>query len=266
MTTTTVDVVALIKRAKTDPTLQKQAAHWSAIAIGDALKDDHNRSPGKLRASDAGACVLSLWADVHDLYDVAEDVEAQLFKMDTGTMIGAHYASLLKAAIECETSKHGLTCDIEVALEADGITGHADAIISRVRTPSVESEEWYSEPIQVVEFKSTFGGFSMPNAPDEPYKNGNTRLYHVHQAVRYAISAGAPLASVVTVNPAKGMRQDDYLVGDWIGRTDLEFARLAAALGEVAPAEDRKEAFRCSSCRFSKCPKNENPLREIAAV
>ena len=61
--------------------------------------------------------------------------------------------------------------------------------------------------------------------------------------------------------PAVHYVQSDFVTSEWAVNVDQEYARLAPARGDSPPPPDAKEAWRCSSCRYSACSKNTNPLK-----
>lgn len=260
-----LDIIGEIRRAKADPKLSALAAGWAADAIKASLQKDHSRTPGMLRASDSGNCVRQVFADAHDLFDIEEDVTAQLCSMDPGTLTGAHLAALLKVGIEQNTAKYGMVVELEAPVTRGEMTGSADALISQV---GGDPHDYDLTPLAVVEFKRS-SAMGEPRPPEQPNKskgkfgNYETREHHVLQAVKYAKRLGAPLAIVVTSN-GFGIRADEYLVADWEAKIAADDARLAAALGDKEPEGDPQQGYRCDGCRYSGCGSNANPLREVA--
>lgn len=240
-----------------EQTLAVARRKWTEVAI-DVLSRNRDRTPGYLRASDAGRCSRELYADVHGLLDLSESPEA-LLKMSHGGLIGAWLACLLGAAFEAE----GYGAHAEVAMDRDGISGHADLFVTRSVTDALGT---HAEPTLVVEFK--FSAWSG--------KHDGPKPYHLVQAAQYARMLGAPQFIVVQYYPATQARFDKvigakvsephlepsqvYETKDFLAETDAEYARLRKGLGDATPDPDPSEAWRCRSCRFSGCDRNENAL------
>ena len=252
----------MVERALlSESTLGRAEALWRGVA-GDTLTRNHGRAesaPGalKLRASDAGRCVRELWAEVHDKRDLPEDAQGML-KMNTGSLVGAWLACLLGAAFE----EQDYGAHAEVAMDRDGITGHADLFITRAVEKGAGMR---AEPALIVEFKfSAWTG-----------KHDGPKPYHLIQAAQYARMVGAPQFIVIQYYPATQARFDKeigtkvsephiepsqvYETKDFVSETDAEYVRLRVGLGDEMPLGDPAEAFRCRSCRFAGCERNINP-------
>lgn len=261
-----LDIIQIIKKARADDGLRALAGKLAADLIAQAFADNHDRKAGTLRGSESGNCARQVWADVHGLYDIDEDVESQLCSMDRGTMLGAWYAALLSLALEND----GFETYLEEEVDDDAFTGHIDLVIARYGRKIHRGEEGpRGGPVMVVEFKTT-AVMGQPRDPMQPNKTKGAlgtyedRSYHVLQAVKYALRVGAPIATVITAS-ASGMRQDDYDVEEWRARAEADDARLSKALLDEMPEADPQQGFRCASCRYGACEMNKNKLREIAA-
>jgi hypothetical protein len=245
---------SLIEQALlTESTLDRAASLWSACSA-QVLSRNHGRANGTLRASDAGRCAREAWAEIHGKRDLPEDAPG-ILKMNTGSLVGAWLACLLGAALV----EKGYAAHLEMALERDGITGHADLMVSKI-------VEGHCEPELIVEFK--FSAWSG--------KHDGPKPYHIIQAAQYARMVGAPCFVVILYYPSTQARFDKvigtrvsephiepsqiYVTSEWIGETEKEYARLRKALGDEIPEGDPQEAFRCRSCRASFCELNKNPL------
>jgi len=251
------DYADLIERVlRDDVAMTYFVDHWYRIA--PTVFDLRERMPGKLRVSDAGTCRLALWADVHNRFDLPEDVNAVDDKMQPGIIDGARSAYLIAAGIK--RWYWPLTVTIEQRIDAWNTPGHADLIV------------WAEpEPIEVVECKMTL--YTKPIADPKDRHD-----YWLHQACRYALGVGAPHFVVlvhapgVWNGPTRASFRDS--TAEWATKTDHEYARLADALDDTAPEPDRGiadtrpewidaggERWRCKSCRYSQCGNNENPAK-----
>jgi hypothetical protein len=224
-------------------------AHEEVLADAQrrfALAAQHLFEPHavELSASSAGKCVLDVWAYLHDRYDLPENRETELAKMDGGTLYGARIAALFAAGYEKIHPK--ATVEIETQVEHEGIPGHLDIVI---RPGEAIADVW------IVEVKTTFSTFPFAGPPD----------YHVIQAAKYALAEGAPGFSVFTLLPAAQRRkgeparfhhQADFATADWQGRVAREYERLEKARFDTPPLADPQEAWRCTYCRFGACPQN----------
>lgn len=241
-----LQVVPILLRAQSDDSLKATIAECTAAGIREALSSDHSRKPGMLRGSDMGGCVRQVWADVHGKLDIPEDPDA-LLKMRAGTMVGAHLGATLLAGLAA-----GVVLEPEVRYR--NVVCHTDIAVPR----------------QSIEVKTVFVPFDM-GRPEEPNKSGETKDYYVLQSVINAAAVENEHASVLVALPAlfagKGdrLRQYDYRTDEWLSRVDAEIERLTPALGDSMPEGDPQQRWRCSTCRMGACPKNVNPLREIAA-
>ncbi len=236
-----------------DDILTRAQALWRTVAA-DVLDRNHGRIDGRLRASDAGRCVRELWAEIHGKRDLPEDAQG-LLKMNAGSLIGAWLACLLGAGAEA----HGYTAHAEVLLEGqDGVSGHCDLSIGKVINGAVE-------PLVVIEFKQSF----WTGAHDGP------KSYHLVQAAKYASLIGAPYFVVVQYLPGTQARFDKalgtkvaqphiepsqvYKTSEYTEIAAKDYDRLRAALKDERPEGDPSEGFRCRSCRYGACERNENP-------
>jgi len=237
-----------------DTILARSQALWRGVAA-DVMDRNHGRIGGRLRASDAGRCVREAWASIHEKLDLPEDPQG-LLKMNAGSLMGAWLACLLGAGAEA----HGYTAHAEVLLEGqDGVSGHCDLSIGKVVNGAVE-------PLCIIEFKQSF----WTGAHDGP------KAYHLVQAAKYASLIGAPYFVVVQYLPGTQARFDKalgtkvsqphiepsqvYTTSEYAEIVSKEYGRLGAALKDEMPEGDPSEGFRCRSCRFAACERNENNL------
>jgi hypothetical protein len=209
----------------------------------------------ELSASSAGKCALDVWAYLHDLYDLPDNTATKLAKMDGGTLYGAWIAALFGAAYEA-TAFCRVT--VEVTGEHDGIPAHVEIIIASEHGEGNWVNDW------VIEIKTSFSTFDFTQPPE----------YHVIQAAKEALVAKVPGFSIYTNLPAAQKRkgadakhhfQHDYITAEWESAVAVEYARLRTATLDTPPPADPKEAWRCSSCRYSVCERNpkHNALEEI---
>lgn len=198
----------------------------------------------EISASSAGKCVTEVWAYLHGLYDLPENTQTMLAKMDGGTLYGARIATLF--AVGYEDLHPGEVVECEAVVEHEGVPGHIDMAL----------------PGWVGEVKTSFWAQDFSGPPE----------YHVLQAAKYALGRSADTFSIFTLLPgaqrAKGIArphyvQTDYLTENWVGRVEAEYRRLSEALSDRAPTPDVKEPWRCSSCRYGACPKNTNKILEV---
>ena len=174
-----IDIAERIRHAATDETLRAAAAqHWREVA--PTLFDPHSKRNG-LRVSDAGACVRTLWNEVHGVTEKAFPADVQLFNLDDGTLGGAWWACLLAASLEAD----GYAVELEPEVEHDGTPGHIDLYY--------HEPEWTKDlgEAGVVEFKRTNWTGAL-----EP------KRYHILQAAKYAAAKGCDDFAIVTVGPA----------------------------------------------------------------
>ena len=248
------EILSAIERGCLDPEIRGIAAGYYASAAATALGNDHSRKPGTIRASDAGRCVRELWADLHGKLDLPQDASTQLSRFDIGTLYGAWLAAILKATLEKEDANIRVVLEVEVTRQ--GVTGHADAIVCRCLPALLNPQPEDFKPIYTCEFKSTYGK-SNKKLPSED------RFYQVAQVTHYALTYKSPMGGVITFAPAAWPAEDRFTAEDcdpavYELRTDLEYARLAAALLDEMPDGDPDQAWRCQSCRFSACERNKN--------
>lgn len=253
------EVLAAIELGATDPTIRRLAAEIFPDAVAKALADEHTRTPGRIRASDAGRCVRELWADIHNKLDLPIDATTQLSRFDIGTFYGAWLACLLKASLESRDPN--IRVAVEVETERAGITGHADAIICQCSSQLAMPQPEDFKPIYVAEFKSTYGKSNKKLPSDD-------KFYQVAQVTDYALAYDVPMGGVITFAPAAWPAEDRFTFEDcdpavYELRTDIEYQRLQAALLDEMPDGDPEQPWRCQSCRFSKCELNKNNAANV---
>lgn len=248
------DIWAFIKYALDEPSLKRAARDRLAPLVAGLFHHDDHRTT--VRASDAGRCRLELWAYLHDACDIPEDRVGELTRMDIGSLYGAWCAALFATAYEDAHPAARVLCEMEVSF-AD-VPGHVDALIVN------------GSPQHLTEIKSTYfaGG-------KEPMKPVDVRApYQVDQALIYAEAIPVPRFSLFTIAPASWTKderglpvrhyQDDFVTAEYAGRAMREVQRLREAEGPERPVADPRESWRCESCRYSRCPKNRNPLADVA--
>ena len=237
-----IDAVARIREASLDPDLRAVAiSKWNTVSPSLLTPHDERKPAVSLRVSDAGNCARKLWNQLHGNPEVISS-DIQLSKFDIGTVYGAWLAALLAASLERDG--YEVACEPEVAYK--GIRGHIDLL-------------WrFKGAVGVVEFKSTYWSGVL----DPPHERA---FYQVMQAVTYALAIVADEALIVTFGPAvanrrgqqnEKMRQDAYQAADYAFDAAEEWARLSAALGDVEPEGDAKEAWRCKGCQVVRCERN----------
>lgn len=217
--------------------------------------NDRERQGNKIRPSDAGRCKLQVYAELHGLYDMPENLSDIDSKMHMGIVDGARTTCLIAAGIErwCWP----LSAKIEVPIDSVGdiLPGHADLVV-------------YAEPdpMEVLECKLTLWPKSI-DAPDKRHK------YWVYQACRYAIGLGTPTFAVAVHAPCvwNGERRKTFVYERdvWLQETMLEYGRLGEAENDEPPEPDVNYAeaeWRCRSCRFGQCERNTNPLLPAAEM
>lgn len=227
-----VDVWRIVSNARKNPDLVAEAA---LILERDVPRWFAPREREGIRASDAGRCLRELWADVHDMLDLPQEIEGQLNRLDIGTIMGAWYGALFAAALPAITDFH---CTLEETITHEDIPGHADVVVYLGDTA-----------LQVIDFKSNYAARSA----------GPAKSHQCLQVARYALGKGAQLFSIFTITPATSSpmhRQDNFNTADWAQAVEIESARLKAALGEDMPAAVPPDGWRCKYCRFSLCEKN----------
>lgn len=211
----------------------------------------------ELSASAAGACVLEKWASLHGELDLPEDYAQMAVKMDGGTLYGARLAALFAAGWESKYTEHGVAT--EVVGEHDGIPGHVEIVIHEG-----------NEALWMIEIKTSFWGGVVSEHP----RTKHSKEFHIIQAAKEALIVGAPGFSVLNVLPAATKRngekarhfiQDDFETSAYTLAVQVEYGRLQRALGASAPTGDATEPWRCSSCRYSACERNKNPLNMATA-
>lgn len=274
---TDIDYVKLIDGVLGDEkALEMANRNWRKVA-GDIY--ERNQERNGLRVSDAGRCVRELWADYHSRLDIPESAKG-LQRMRDGQRSGAENACLIVAGIERWLPFYA---KVEVEILDDGVPGHADVIVyDDTHEPHIA--------LEVVECKRTMwtGGvdadFLLKAAQQirDPLKRENAiaaareaapaegKPFQCIQSAKYALGVGAPHFVIVTDAPATMPRNGPtmaayrYATADWAIEVDAEYMRLDMALADEMPEGDPKEAWRCKSCRFAGCERNENPLRKVA--
>lgn len=228
----------LIEAARQSPAMTADAA---TLLAEDAPRWFGPKTREGVRASDAGRCARELWADIHHLLDLPQEPEAQVNRLDIGTVMGAWYACLFSVGLSNLTS---YTCTREENVSYAGVPGHADLIVYHG-----------DSPLWVIDIKSNYSARTIGPAKD------HQRL----QVAQYALSKGASVFSVFTVAPATTSpmyRQDDFNTQDYAQLVDFEIARLRVAEADEMPPANPPEAWRCRFCRFSAC--NRNPYYSTA--
>lgn len=227
-----INVWRIVGAARKSPEILAEAAQ---ILERDVPRWFAPRERSGIRASDAGRCLRELWADVHDMLDLPQELEGQLNRLDIGTIMGAWYGALFAAALPVITD---YTCTLEETITHDEIPGHADVVVYLG-----------DSALQVIDFKSNYSARSA----------GPAKPHQCLQVARYALGKGAGLFSIFTLTPATSSpmyRQDDFNTGDWSQAVEMETQRLRAALADDMPAANPPEGWRCRFCRFSLCEKN----------
>lgn len=243
---TGIDYVALVDKVLLDERCMARANELCAKAMAELYTRNHKRQPGKLRISDAGGCVLNVWADVHDAFDLPESPRG-LRKIHDGSRAGVEYACLIVAGIEWFYRPYSALA--EVSLDYNGIPGHCDVLV-----------RLEPEALEVVEIKRT-GSWKF-TTPEE------SAPWYLTQACAYAQGVDADTFVVlVDAYAAKGddLRQFRYATDDWVVGAHDDYERLGAALGHEPPEGDAAQDFRCVSCRYSACERNRNVLRDRTA-
>lgn len=265
------DYAGWIRKAAVDKTARTTAAMLFARVMAQAkplIADHGSHHP---RASDSGRCSLEYAADVHGMLDLRRDDDTQLV-LDAGTIHGAWLAALFGAA--CETFKKDgcrYTVGLEVKSEYRGSPGTIDMLVVHDDTP----EPRFSEPCEI----KTTAGTGELKPPD------NRKLYQCLQAGQYGLSENIPVVlprfTILTHGFNVGNNKEGvphpklvahtYNTADYKPLVDAEIDRLTALaklpkamLEEEATVKelaDATEDFRCTSCRYSKCARNQNPIR-----
>lgn len=244
-----------------DPDLRRDAiARWNYVAQTVFAEDKSERDG--LRVSDAGRCVLELWAELHGQFDIAESALTHLTRFDEGHLTGAWFACLLAAGVRKYVPPN-YVIELEPEVVGNGKKGHIDFLLRDDRGAAV----W------VVDFKKSFWTKAL-EAPDK------ANPHQVLQTCDYAVIVSSPLFTVFTFGPAvqaewnrktqtriehRKHRQDDYDTAQFADDVARERERLEQALGDVPPVGDAREAYRCRSCKYSVCPRNTANRAEIPA-
>lgn len=251
------NVEAAILHTLAEPILKQEAQkRWAAESVNLFFPRKN-----ELSASAAGACVLEKWAALHDMLDLPQDYIAEAVKMDTGTSVGCRLAALF--AVGFEDQFPGFEVDVEVEGEHDGIPMHIEIVIYDCR----KGDRGFAVrvPVHMVEIKLSMWGGAVTEHP----RFKHSKEYHILQACKEALGAGTPTFSVFNVLPAATKRQgaparhfiqDAFETADWALAVKVEYGRLERALGASAPTGDAQEPWRCTSCRYSACERNKNPL------
>jgi hypothetical protein len=242
------DVWAYIQHTYSRDDLRATAQRWWAKHAPNLF---HSHAV-ELSSSDAGKCVLEVWAKLHGELNLPENHATELAKMDGGTMYGLRVACLFAASFEDEHPEYAV--ELEVVSDHDGIPGHIDIVIATAVSRM---------PVWVIEIKTSFW----------PREFSGEQNYHVLQAGKYALGQAVPDFSLFYVLPAqqktKGVEppfhaQRDFATAGWADRVNAEYARLRAATSDAAPEQDVKEGWRCNSCRYGACPKNARYEEAVA--
>lgn len=238
-----IDVERYLRIALLDRKLRAQAKmHFISLLVeGDLL--DHQDHGHAIRPSDFGSCGLSLHATVHDLETLPrEPIDEQLTRLDSGSLLGAWQACLLKAAAESDG------WDIRLEYEPKG-GGHIDALCCSLRLPF--------ERI-AVEFKTIYEGGTPIKRPT--IKDNEN---HLLQSADYADRTASTMAlCYLKLSAKKGERfgQFDFEPAPFVPYVVAERARLAPALGDEKPAADPQAFYSCYTCRYGACEKNLNKM------
>ena len=273
----TINVATYIRTAAASKEMRSRARLRVAqmVTAGDLLA--YQGRSQNIRASDFGSCRLALWADMHDLNDIARDpIDDQLTRLDVGSLMGAWLGALLE---------QGAVDDgWDVMLEYVPSTGgHIDALMRRrcggcneegdgsrynysneagdgsgynYGTPcsSCDGAGWFWA--HVVEFKT---GYDTAVAKDD-------NMAHQLQAARYAHATNAAQFTLVYVKVAapKGKRIAQFTFDAEAYREPVaqEITRLESALGADAPTPDPVEVWRCYTCRYGACDRNKNKAKD----
>ena len=230
----------------------RAAEYFTELAFETMAGSDMERVPGTLRGSDHGRCVRELWADIHDKKDIPVDFELQLTRYDSGHLYALWMACCMKVGVE--VTMPGFLLELEYESEYRGVRGHIDALLLSIhRTGLDDGTDYELVPRHVFEFKTNY----------QARKIGEPGDYQLSQAVDYALGSSVPTVSVVIVGPsANGARfvQHNYFASDYQRTVDEDIDRMTLALGDDMPAGDPVESWRCSTCAFSACERNTNPL------
>lgn len=244
-----INVVACIEAAVLDKALSAEAeVEWRSVAA-DLLSRNDERTG--LRTSDAGGCVLSVWATIHDELDIPDSPKG-LLRMANGKLMGALLACYAVAGMR-KLYPH-LSCVVEPKVMHDGIPGSVD-LLARLALDL--------EPVETVEFKWVASTFARNECKD------SYRL----QSGKYALGAAAPRHQVVVYYAAL----PDSARGKWIGdvpvlwphffqteetrlEVEADFIRLQPATDSIEPEPDAREDWMCRYCHYSGCERNVNPL------
>jgi hypothetical protein len=256
------NIKSAIETALRTPELLERAQAYHAEIASSVLSRNHDREPGKLRISDAGACSRELWAKMNGKLDLPEDPKS-LLRMHNGSLFGAWMACLLKAGLESPGPREsGYVVIAENEVEHDGIPGHVDVVVLRA------TESGIAPTLATIEFKwSAWTG---------DWRN-DCKPAHRIQSGKYALAEAAPQHFVViyyAASPATIYVKDEgaRIPGNYLVvhpfETDetafdvaVEYDRLAAALTKDMPDADPPEEYLCKSCKFSACKLNKNPLK-----
>lgn len=245
-----INYVDLINEVLLDDAALARADELAAQQFAESYRRKHDHG-GHLRISDAGECVRRTWARVHDAEDIPENARG-LRKMRDGSRSGVETACLIVAGIERFHADLGARCEVDV--DYNGIPGHADVIVYTAGPKAIE----------VVECKRTGGYWAPTKANPEGPTPESKAPWYITQACAYAQGVGAETFVILVDTPADhgtDLRQFRYYTDEWRFDTAVDFDRLAPALLDEPPEGDAREDFRCVSCRFSNCGRNENPLR-----
>jgi hypothetical protein len=247
------EIKSAIETALRTPELLERAQAYHAEIASGVLSRNHDREPGKLRISDAGACSRELWAKMNGKLDLPEDPKS-LLRMHNGSLMGAWMACVLKAGLEEDRPDLQIIAESEVA--HDGIPGHVDVTVYRRPAKFLPAEATVE-----MKWSAWTGDWRSDCKPSHRIQSG-----------KYALAEAAPQHFVVNyyaASPATIYVKDEgaripgnYLVVHPFETDETafdvakEYDRLSAALNVEMPEPDPPEAYLCRSCRFSKCEKN----------
>ena len=165
-----------------------------------------------------------------------------MLKMNTGSLVGAWLACLLGAAFE----EQDYGAHAEVAMDRDGITGHADLFITRAVEKGAGMR---AEPALIVEFKfSAWTG-----------KHDGPKPYHLIQAAQYARMVGAPQFIVIQYYPATQARFDKE-IGTKVSEPHIEPSQVYETKDFVSESDS------ATRCRSAIQPKRSGAVRADSLV
>lgn len=257
-----MDYVALLSAALGDRKIRARAEQRLTQVLAAARPLSASHGDHVLRPSSFGRCSLEFAAASHGMLDLP-DVPRDQMTLDSGTLHGAWFAALLAGVIPEE---YGVAVERPVVYRET--PGNIDVLVLRRSDNATE----------VVEIKTTASGSALkPPDASKPYQCLQAACYAASPAIGPArcftiLTYGANVGSSRDGEPHPKMRADAYATADWKPRVDAEIDRLKAltklpveqVLADAATLADTTDAFRCRSCRFSACPRNQNPLARFA--